>query len=65
MKTGLQARTPKNVAVHQWEDFPGGPVGKNPPAKTGDMGSIPGWGTEIPHVMKRLSPCAPPAEPSL
>ena len=25
-------------------DFPGGPVFKNPPANTGDMGSIPGQG---------------------
>ena len=25
-------------------DFPGGPVVKNPPANTGDMGSIPGSG---------------------
>ena len=26
------------------EDFPGGAVDKNPPANTGDMGSIPGQG---------------------
>ena len=26
------------------QDFPGGPVVKNPPAKAGDMGSIPGPG---------------------
>ena len=25
-------------------DFPGGPVAKNPPANTGDMGFIPGLG---------------------
>ena len=25
-------------------DFPGGSVAKNPPANTGDMGSIPGLG---------------------
>ena len=31
---------PQNVR----EDFPGGPVVKNPPAKAGDMGSIPGLG---------------------
>ena len=56
MKTGLKATTPKNVALLQWEDFPGGPVVRNPPARTGDMGSIPGWGTKIPHVMEQLSP---------
>ena len=26
------------------EGFPGGSVVKNPPANTGDAGSIPGWG---------------------
>ena len=26
------------------EDFPGGPVVKNPPANAGDTGSIPGLG---------------------
>ena len=29
--------------VH-FEDFPGGPVLKNPPANVGDRGSIPGLG---------------------
>ena len=36
-------------------DFLGGPVVKNLPCNTVNMGSIPGWGTEIPHAMKRLS----------
>ena len=30
------------------EDFPGGPVVKNPPANAGDMGSIPGLGSRAP-----------------
>ena len=29
--------------------FPGGPVVKNLPCNAGDTGSIPGWGTKIPH----------------
>ena len=37
-------------------DFPGGPVIKNPPANAGDMGSIPGLGTKIPHAVGKLSP---------
>ena len=37
-------------------DFPGGPVVKNPPSNAGDMGSIPGQGTKIPHAMGQLSP---------
>ena len=32
-------------------DFPGGPVVKNPPSSAGDLGSIPGQGTKIPHAM--------------
>ena len=39
-------------------DFPGGPVVKNPPSNAGDAGSIPGWGTKIPHATGQLSPCA-------
>ena len=34
----------KNINIKKKEDFPGGPVDKNPPANSGDMGSIPGPG---------------------
>ena len=34
---------------HLW-DFPGGPVVKNLPSSTGNMGVIPGWGTKIPYL---------------
>ena len=37
-------------------DFPGGPVVKNPPCNVGDMGSIRGLGTKIPHAMEQISP---------
>ena len=43
--------------------FPGGPVAKNLPANAGDMGSIPGLGTKIPHVAGQLNPCAITTEP--
>ena len=39
-------------------DFPGGPVVKNLPSNAGDAGSIPGWGTKIPHAEGQLTPCA-------
>ena len=39
----------KVINDQHW-DFPGGPVVKNLPCKAGDMGSIPGWGTKIPHA---------------
>jgi len=38
-------------------DFPGGPLVKNPPCNARDTGSIPSWGTKIPHVVEKLSPC--------
>ena len=47
-------RTLKNMKWH----FPGGPVVKNPPSNAGDTGSIPGWGTKIPHDTGQLSPHA-------
>ena len=42
-------------------DFPGGAVDKNPPANSGDMGSIPGLGRF--HMPQQLSPCATTTEP--
>ena len=42
--------------IKTWlRDFPGDPVVKNPPSNAGDVGSIPGWGTKIPHAMGQLS----------
>ena len=37
---------------------------KNPPSNTGDVGSIPGRGTKIPHATGELSPCAATTEPT-
>ena len=44
------------------QDFPSGPVVKNPPSNAGDMGLIPGQGTKIPHAEGQLSPCATTTE---
>ena len=44
-------------------DFLGGPVVKSPPSSAGDAGSIPGWGTKIPHSAGQLSLCAATREP--
>ena len=38
------------------QDFPGGPVVENPPSNAGDMGSIPGWGTQILQAAKNILP---------
>ena len=35
-------------------DVPGGPVVKNPPSNSGDVGSIPGLGTKIPYAAEQL-----------
>ena len=37
------------------EDFPGGPVVKNPPSNAVDMDLISSWGTKIPHVTGKLT----------
>ena len=45
------------------EDFPGGPVVKNPLANAGDMVSIPGQGSgKISHASGHLSLCATTTE---
>ena len=44
--------------IKNFGDFPGGPVVKNPPSNAGDVGSIPGRGTKIPHATRQLSPHA-------
>ena len=36
-------------------DFPGGPGVKNLPCKAEDVGSIPDWGTKIPHATEQLN----------
>ena len=43
-------------------DFLGGPVAKNLPSNAGDMGSIPGQGTKIPHTAGQLSSTAATGE---
>ena len=35
-------------------DSPGGLVVKNPPCNAGDVSSIPGQGTKIPHAIQQL-----------
>ena len=45
--------------------YHGGPVVKNPPCNAGDIDSIPGGGTMIPHVSRAallLSPRTPDPE---
>ena len=44
-------------------DFPDGPVAKNLPSNRGDVSSISGQGTKIPHAAKQLNRCAAAAEP--
>ena len=52
-----------DLVTEPQRDFPGGPVVKNLPYNAGDMGSIPGLGTKIPHSVEQLSWCPTSAEP--
>ena len=44
--------------------LPGDPVVKNPPSNAGDVGSIPGRGTKIPHAVGQLSSRTAATEPT-
>ena len=37
------------------QDFPSGPVVRNPPCNAGDVGLIPDQGTRIPHAVRHLN----------
>ena len=50
----LHPETEKKKKRHL-EDIPGGPVVKNLPSNAGDIGSIPGQGTKIPHAVGQLT----------
>ena len=43
------------LKISSW-GFPGGPVVKNMPSSAVYVGSVPGWGTKIPHAMGQVSP---------
>ena len=45
-------------------DFPGGQVVKDPPSNAGDVDSVPGQETKIPHAAGQLSPHAATTEPA-
>ena len=50
------------VSKAQNRDFPGGPVVGSLRADAGDIGLIPGPGTEIPPAMEQPGPCATATE---
>ena len=52
----------KSRTMHR--DFPGGPVVKNLPSNAGDVGSISGQETKIPHAAEQLSLHAATTEPT-
>ena len=47
-----------SLYLRHYGAFPGDPVVKHLPCSAGVVGSIPGWGTEIPHATRQLSLCA-------
>ena len=54
----------EGLARNQYQDFPAGPLVKNPPCIVGNLGSIPGQGTEISHTKEQLNPHTATTEPS-
>ena len=48
--------TVDNLILNCSQDFPNGPMVKNPPSSVGNVGSIPGLGTKIPYASGQLSP---------
>ena len=51
IKPHTRQRHLKGINKTLCRDFPAGTLDKNPPAKAGDMGSIPHWGR--PHEQRR------------
>ena len=57
------ARKEESLKIHEKiihlkkveRDFTGGPMVNHLPSNAGDTGSIPGWGTKIPHVVGQSS----------
>ena len=47
------------IKLSQMRDFPGGPMIQNPPSNAGNVGSIPGQETKMPHAEGQLSPRTP------
>ena len=54
-QTGWHKFKKKEEEKKMIRDFPGSTVAKNPLANAGDMGSIPGPETKIPHALGQLS----------
>ena len=63
MSDSLEVQTGQSSLKNSLGDFPGSPRVNSPPSNAGDMSSIPGQGTKIPHVMGQLGPCTATAEP--
>ena len=57
MQTLLRFLTNEHTIPKFW-DFSGGPVVKNPSSNVGDLGSMPGQDTKIPHASEQLNLCS-------
>ena len=51
----LALKKKKKKKQKHYRDFPGGSVVKNLPVNAGDVSSIPGPGTRVPHAVEQLS----------
>ena len=50
MSDSLEVQTGQSSLKNSLGDFSGGPWVNSPPSNAGDMSSIPGQGTKIPHA---------------
>ena len=55
MSSGLNNMT-SFLKIRDFWGLPGGPVVKNLPCSGGYAGSVPGWGTKMPHALPQLAP---------
>ena len=56
VKDHKQIKVYFQVLSRKTGDFPGGPVVESLACNAGDVGSIPGQGTRVPHAAGQLSP---------
>ena len=47
----MSVQSRQRGSITSQKDSPGGPVVKTSPSDAAGVGSIPGWGAEIPHTL--------------
>ena len=53
--SSINCKVQSLINISSW-GFPGGPAVKNLPSNAVYVGSVPGWGTKVPHAVEQVSP---------